>query len=175
MAGEFGYYSRLGIRSKGHAVRMLWQQWIDQWSEKMDLLVRAKCYASMMPCIGYLFLNLISSYKDHCAIPNLRQTNMPCHRERESKTISETKVKVICLSPSLGSVEIQLEVMGDCRSKVALRIRRMTTSLSSNLVFGLHKLLLDPGTTLLVRAYRLGVKELGQRCDDLLVDLGKLV
>lgn len=128
-----------------------------------------------MLCIGYLFLNLISSFQDHCAIPQLRQTNMQYHRECESKTISERKVKVTCLSPGLGGVEIQLDVVSDGRSKVALRVRRMATSLSSNLVFSLHELLLDPSTTLLVRAYRLSVEKLGQRCNDLLVDLGKLV
>lgn len=100
---------------------------------------------------------------------------MTCHREFESKKSLERQVEVMCLSPSLRSVEIQLDVVSDGRSKVTLRVRRMATSLSSDLVFSLHELLLNPSTALLVRAYRLGVEELGQRRDDLLVDLGKLV
>jgi hypothetical protein len=78
-------------------------------------------------------------------------------------------------SPCFGNVEVELEMVSYRGSKVALRIRRMAATFSADLMLGLHEFLLDPSAALVVGSYRLSVEQLGERRDNLLVDLGKLV
>ena len=79
------------------------------------------------------------------------------------------------LSPCLGSVETELEMLCDGVGKVAASVGGVTAALATYLVLGFHEAALNPGPLLLVVADAVCVHELGKGSDDLLVDHGELV
>lgn len=54
---------------------------------------------------------------------------------------------------------------------VSLSVRRVSTSLPADLVFGLHEFLLNESAVLGIRLYGVCVQELHECCYDLLIDL----
>ena len=69
---------------------------------------------------------------------------------------------------------VVLKALGNAFSNLAVDTAA-TSSLTPHLHFSIHKPSLDPSAELFVVLDRVGVKELGQGCLDLLIDLVKLV
>jgi hypothetical protein len=79
------------------------------------------------------------------------------------------------LGPSLRCVQPKLQMLSNGRCMVALRIRRVSTSLSANLMLGFHKLLLYKGAISRIGFDCVGVQEFHERCNNLLVDFVELM
>lgn len=118
-----------------------------------------------------------------CSFQTIAETPSPvqCH------TLKHVVVKgIVCCSylgkeefeglrPRLGCMEVELEIVRNGRGEVTLRVGRMTTSFTADLMLGFHQLVLNPGATFVVVPDSFGVEQLRQGRNDLLVDLGELV